>query len=214
VDDGGGEGEFFLHTVGEVCDELAGFASQAHEVEELCSARVGGGRVEAVHATYETEVFGCGEAAEEGEAFGDDTDLTLDLYGIGDGVKAKDLNGAGGGSEKAGKHLDGGGFAGSVRTEEAEELAGGDGEVDVLNGGKVAETAGEACRGDGGDHVREAYLRGEDGLERNLRDLGKDAWLKPFVNDPISSLRRYSRKKAFCFADASIERDKRFRDIT
>jgi hypothetical protein len=34
---------------------------------------------------------------------------------------------------------------GSVGTEEAEELAGRDGEVDVLDGGEVAEAASEAC---------------------------------------------------------------------
>ena len=120
----------------------------------------GGGGVEAVHAADEAEIFGCGETAEEGEAFGDDADLALDFDGVGDGVEAEDLDAAGGGGEQAGEHLDGGGFAGAVGAEEAEELAGRDGEVDVLNGGEVAETAGEACGGDGRDHVAEAYLRG------------------------------------------------------
>jgi hypothetical protein len=164
VDDGCGEGELFLHAVGEVGDELAGFGGEAHEVEELGGASGGGGGVEAVHATDEAEVFGCGEATEEGEAFGDDTDLSFDLDGVGDGVEAKDLDGPGGGCEEASEHLDGGGFASAVRAEEAEELAGGNGEVDVLDGGEVAETAGEACRGHGGGHVREGYLMGEGWL--------------------------------------------------
>ena len=84
----------------------------------------------------------------------------LDFDGVGDGVQAEDLDGAGGGGEQAGEHLDGGGFACAVGAEEAEELAGSDGEVDVLNGGEFAETAGEACGGNGGDHVWEGYLRG------------------------------------------------------
>jgi len=91
--------------------------------------------------------------------------VALDFDGVGEEVLTEDLDGAGGGREEAGEHLDCGGFAGAVRAEEAEELAGGDGEVDVLNGGEVAETAGEACRGDGGGHVWEAYLRGESWLE-------------------------------------------------
>ena len=144
VDDGGGEGEFLLHAVGEVGDEFFCFVGEAHELEELGGAGGGGGGVEAVHAADEAEVFGCGETAEEGEAFGDDADLALDFDGVGGGVEAEDLDAAGGGSEEAGEHLDGGGFAGAVGAEEAEELAGRDGEVDVLNGGEVAEAAGEA----------------------------------------------------------------------
>ena len=163
VDDGGGEGEFFLHAVGVVGDEFFGFAGEAHEVEEFGGAGGGGGGVEAVHASDEAEVFGGGEAAEEGEAFGDDADLALDFDGVGDGVEAEDLDGAGGGSEQAGEHLDGGGFAGAVGAEEAEELAGSDGEVDVLNGGEFAEAAGEAGGDDGRDHVGEAYLRAKKG---------------------------------------------------
>ena len=83
VDDGGGEGEFFLHAVGEVGDELFCFVGEAHELEELVGAGGGGGGVEAVHAADEAEIFGCGEAAEEGEAFGDDADLALDFDGVG-----------------------------------------------------------------------------------------------------------------------------------
>ncbi len=128
-------------------------SGEAHELEEFGGAGGGGGGVETVHATDEGEVLGCGEAAEEGEAFGDDADLAFDFDGVGGGVEAENLDGAGGGREEAGEHLDGGGFAGAVGAEEAEELAGGDGEIDVLNGGEIAETTGEACGGDGGDHV-------------------------------------------------------------
>ena len=113
----------------------------------------GGGGVEAVHAADEAEVFGCGEAAEEGEAFGDYADLAFDLDGVGGGIEAENLDAAGGRGEEAGEHLDGGGFAGAVGAEEAEELTGGDAEVDVLNGGEVAEAAGQVGGGDGRGHV-------------------------------------------------------------
>ena len=55
---------------------------EAHEVEQLCGALGGGGGVEAVHAADEVEVLGGGEAAEEGEALGDDADLLLELDGV------------------------------------------------------------------------------------------------------------------------------------
>ena len=92
VDDGGSECEFFLHAVGEVGDEFFGFLGEGHELEQLRSAGGGGGGVEAVHSADEVEVLGCGEAAEEGEALGDDTNLSLDFDGMGSGVEAKDLN--------------------------------------------------------------------------------------------------------------------------
>ncbi len=165
VDDGGGEGEFFLHAVGEVGDEFFCFAGEAHELEQFGGAGGSGGGVEAVHAADEAEVFSCSEAAEEGEAFGDDADLPLDFDGVGDGVEAEDLDAAGGRGEEAGEHLDGRGFAGAAGAE--------DGEVDVLNGGEVAETAGEARGGDGRDHVAEAYLRGQLWQEGKFRAQAK-----------------------------------------
>ena len=91
----------------------------------------------------------------------------LTSMGWASGVEAEDLDAAGGGGEEAGEHLDGGGFTGAVGAEEAEELTGRDGEVDVLNGGEVAETAGEVGGGDGRDHVGEAYRR------EQLRQEGK-----------------------------------------
>ena len=160
VDDGCGQGELFLHAVGEVGDEFFRFAGEAHKLEQLGGAGGGGGLIEAVHPTYESEVFRCSKTAEEGQAFGDDADLALDVDWVRDGVEAKDLDGAGCRGEEASKHLDGGGFACSVWAKETKELAGSDREVDVLNRDEVAETTGEACGGDGGDHVWEAYRRG------------------------------------------------------
>jgi len=60
MNDGGGEGELFLHAVGKVGDELFGFGREVHEVEKLVGTVGGGGAVETVHATDEAEVFGCG----------------------------------------------------------------------------------------------------------------------------------------------------------
>ncbi len=46
------------------------------------------------------------------------------------------------GREQPGEHLDGGGFPRAIGAEEAEELSGGDAQVDVVNGHEFPETAG------------------------------------------------------------------------
>jgi hypothetical protein len=78
----------------EVGDEFFCFVGEAHKLEEFCGASGGGGGGEAVHAADEAEVLGCGETAEEGEAFGDDSDLALDLDGVCGCVETEDLNAA------------------------------------------------------------------------------------------------------------------------
>ena len=52
---------------------------------------------------------------------------------------AVDADGPAGGRENCGEHLDGGGFAGPVGTEEAEDLSLRHGKGDVIDGGDVAE---------------------------------------------------------------------------
>jgi hypothetical protein len=56
---------------------------------------------------------------------------------------AEDLNGAGAGREQAGKHLDGGGFACAIGTEEAKKLARFDRKIDVIDRGEAVEPTGE-----------------------------------------------------------------------
>jgi hypothetical protein len=152
VDDGGGEGELLAHAVGVVGDELLGFVGEAHELEEFGGALGGGGFIQAIHAADEGEVLAGGEFAEEGHAFGDDADVTFHFDGVVEEILTEDLNGAGGGGEQAGEHLDGGGFAGSVGAEEAEELAGFDREIEVVDGGEGVKGTRESVGSDGGRH--------------------------------------------------------------
>ena len=161
VDDGGGERELLLHAVREVGDELLCFVGEAHELEQFggallrwslrrgrtCGRRSGGTRL-AVRRPNSAMPSGTTPI------------WRLTSTELAARSSPRMLDGAAGGREQAGEHLDGGGFAGAVGAEEAEELAGLDGEVDVVDGGEVAETAGEARGGDGRDHVAEAYLRG------------------------------------------------------
>ena len=152
VDDGGGEGEFLLHAVGEVGDEFFLLAGEAHELEQLLGALEGCGAIEAVHLAYEAEVLGRGETAEERHALGNDADVALELGGVCGEVLAENADAAGGGCEQAGEHFDGGGFARAVGAQEAEELSGGYGEIDILNCSKFAEAASERGRFDGQGH--------------------------------------------------------------
>ena len=47
------------------------------------------------------------------------------------------------GRQQAGQHFDGGGLAGAVGAEKAEELPGGDAEVHILHGNEVSEAASQ-----------------------------------------------------------------------
>ena len=115
------------------------------------------GLVEAIHAADEGEVFAGGELAEEGHAFGNDADVAFDFDGVGEEVLAENLDGARGGCEEAGEHLDGGGFAGAVGTEKAEELAGLDGKIDVVDCGESVEGASKRVGGDCWGHDCRVY---------------------------------------------------------
>ena len=142
VDDGGGEGKFFLHAVREVGDELFRLICQLHEVEELSAAAVCGVAVETIHAADEAQIFGCGETREQRHSFGDDSDLAFEVESAGVEGLAEDLDVPGGGLEQAGEHFDGCGLSCSIRAEEAEELARRDLKGNIVNCGEAAEAAG------------------------------------------------------------------------
>src|SRR5262249_18994742 len=139
VNDGGGERELLLHAVRVVSDEGFGAISELHELEEFFGTLASDVAIEAVHLADESEVFGAVEALEEAHALRDDANLALHFDRVGGEIDAEKVHAAGRGSEQAGKHFDGGGFAGAVGSKESEELAGGDLQVDVVYGGKGAE---------------------------------------------------------------------------
>ena len=91
------------------------------------------------------QVLPCGEVVEEGEVFGNDSDTAFDSPGGFGIVKVgvEDSHGTAGRCEQAGEHLDGGRLAGPVGTEEAEELAGLDTEVELIDSPNRPETAGK-----------------------------------------------------------------------
>src|SRR5260370_3482072 len=60
-----------------------------------------------------------------------------------------------GGSQEAGQHLDGGGLARAVGTQESEKLSRCDAQVDVVDSNEFSETASKALGRDGGGGVHE-----------------------------------------------------------
>ena len=117
--------------------------------------------------------------------------MALDFDGVGEEVLTEDLDGAGGGREEAGEHLDGGGFAGAVGSEEAEELAGLDVEIDVVDCGEAIEDAGKGVGGDCWGHDCRVYdnrkwkAMNRSCRKRILKDRGQiyagttDRWVAP-----------------------------------
>jgi len=153
VDYGGGQGQFFLHAVRVVGDELFGLVGELHEIEKLGSSFRGDFAVESVHAADKIQIFGSGEATEESHAFGNDADLALHFDRVRGEIEAENFDASSGGSEEAGEHFDGGGFASAVGSEEAEELAGCDAEIYVFYGRERAKAASETIGRDcGGVH--------------------------------------------------------------
>src|ERR1700732_841820 len=141
VNHGGGEGEFFLHAVRVVGDERLWLVSELHELEQFCGALRSSIAIEPVHAADEIQIFGARETSEECHAFRYDADLAFHFDRVTAEVHPKNLDASGRWSEQAGKHLDGCGFSGAVGTEEAEELAGCNLEVYVIDGDKLSESA-------------------------------------------------------------------------
>src|ERR1700751_639649 len=79
VDDSGGEGQFLLHAMRVIGNELLGLVGELHEIEEFGGALGGGLTIEAVHAADKIQILRAGEPSEEGHAFGYDADLALDF---------------------------------------------------------------------------------------------------------------------------------------
>ena len=135
VDEAGGHGNPFSHSFGIFGDELFAFVREFEEFKEFGGAGFGEGLGEGVHAADEFEELLAREAVEEEGFVGDEADALFDFYFAGGHGEAQEFDGAGVGADEAGEHADGGGFAGAVGAEEAEEGASWDGEGEAVDGG-------------------------------------------------------------------------------
>src|SRR5689334_21021409 len=149
VDDSGGQGQFFLHSVRVVRDQSLGAVGELHEFEELIGAALSCRTVETVHAANEPEVFSACQSLEKTHALGDDADLTFHFDGMRCKVQAEKLGAPGTRCQQARKHLNGGGFACSVGPEKSEELSGSNFKIDSVDRGEIAKTTGQFFGHDG-----------------------------------------------------------------
>ena len=98
----------------------------------------------------EAEVLLGGEVAVERRVLEHESDVPADVVAFAGDVEAAHAGGAGGGPRKRAEHVDRRALAGAVGAEEAEDLAGSDGERDAADGLDLAVGLGEVFDLDGG----------------------------------------------------------------
>ena len=155
ADHAGGEVEAALLSAGEFVAAAVGVFGEADEFEGFVD----------VHGVFvefggEVEHFAWGEALAGGAALEDDADAAGEGVALAAGVEAEDGDGAFVAVAVALHDFDQGGFAGAVGSEQCVDLAGVDGEVDVVDGADGAVAFGESVDFDGRGHWGTIALRG------------------------------------------------------
>jgi hypothetical protein len=130
-------------------------ALEVHPGEQLPAAGRGVGPADAVEAGLVDDLLAGARLGEAGAALGDVADPPADADRVLEQVAAGDGGRAGGGAQQRRQHAQGGGLAGAVGAEEADDLAGVDVQVDAAHGFDGSGTGGEgADEAAGFDHVR------------------------------------------------------------
>ena len=131
-----------LHSLGVVGDGgvLRGF--EGEELKQAAGFVFDEPFLHAAQAADELEVFEAGEVGVDLGFFGDVAEMGAVGGEVFVDVAAGEEDFAVGGLDHAGDHLDGGGFAGAVGAEVAEDFAFAEGEADVLHGGDGAIALG------------------------------------------------------------------------
>ncbi len=145
-----GQGQALPQAQGQVPGEVPAPLIQPHQGQDLLQARLQAGRGEAVNPAEKGEVLLGGEVFVEGEALGHVADAGLDAVLVPDDVEAVHPALAGGGQQEAVQHADGGGLAGAVRPQEAEDFTLGHRKADAVHGPEFAEVPGQVPDLDGG----------------------------------------------------------------
>ncbi len=134
------------HAAGVGLDELAAEIGESHEPQGVFDAALALGAGDAVELAGEIEIFPAGEASVGGKHLRHVADSAADLGGSFDDVEAGHRGGSFGRLEHGGEHLDRGGLAGAVWSQQAEDRSVGHVQGDVIGGNQVAEGAGEPER--------------------------------------------------------------------
>jgi hypothetical protein len=134
VHEGAGDHEALALPAGEEVDLVVGAVAQAQLLQERVGPAVAlGGRDPEVRRVEE-QVLLDGERPVRVGPLRDDGELAAGADRVGRDVHARDGGPAPGELHAGGEDADGGGLAGAVRPEEPEDLTGGDGEADPVDG--------------------------------------------------------------------------------
>ena len=142
VHERGGEQDALLHSLGVVGDGRVLGALKREELEQAAGFGVDELFRHSTKTADELEVFEAGEVGVDLRFFGDVAETGAEGGEIFMDVAAVEEDFAVGGLDHASDHLDGGGFAGAVGAEVAEDFAFGKGKADILDGGDGAIALG------------------------------------------------------------------------
>jgi hypothetical protein len=138
VDECEGDGEALPLTAGEFADRRVALLFEGEAGEQF--VRVGAVGVE---AGEHVEGLPDGEIVDERDGLELNADALFDGPGVARNIDAEDADGAGGRLAEALDHFEGGGLAGAVGSEDAEDLPFFDGEGDAVNGYGVLVALGQ-----------------------------------------------------------------------
>ncbi len=143
MDQGAGQAELLLHPAGEIARQAPFERRQVAEGQQPFDLFGTPSSRHAVDVGVEVDVLHHGQIGIEAEALAHVADLFLDRLGLAHRVPPHDPGFTGGRVHDGGEHAHGGGLAGAVRPDEAEDLTLGDGKIEAVHGRKVVETLGQ-----------------------------------------------------------------------
>ncbi len=164
-----GQVEPTAHAARVGADPAVGGRRQPHPLEELAAAALGDLGRDAEEHGLEVHELGAGHQRVDGRVLEGHADAPSDLAGVAHDVESGHGGSAARGLQQRGQHPHGGGLPRPVRTEEPEDLAPPDRQVDAVDGDEVAEAALEAL----GDDDRLAQGRTGRGRRRGRRGRGR-----------------------------------------
>ena len=112
---------------------VAPFA-QVEQLQQFVAALANGGARQVAQHPGKAQVFVHRQRAVQGRLLEHQADLAAHRHALPEDIVASHVCLSFRGARQGGQHVDGGGFAGAVGAEQAEELAGGNGELQPVDG--------------------------------------------------------------------------------
>ena len=134
VDESGRQVEPFAHAAGISAGGPVGVGGQVHQRQQLLDALFEEIAGQVIEPALQEQVLAAGQLVVQADLLGRVADAPADGVGVATDVQAEDVRLPTRFGEQRDEHLDGGGFAGPVGAEEAEELATGHLKAHTLHG--------------------------------------------------------------------------------